>query len=54
MLAAIAYNITISAKWILGDLNGLADVLSQFQAAVIYQFCPYWALNLLLPKLISF
>jgi hypothetical protein len=36
MLAAIAYNITISAKWILSDLNGLANTLSQFQAVAIY------------------
>jgi len=28
MLAAIAYNITISAKWILGNLNSLANILS--------------------------
>ena len=28
LLAAIAYDIILSAKWILGDLNGLADALS--------------------------
>jgi len=28
ILAAIAYDIIISAKWILGDLNGLANTLS--------------------------
>ena len=27
-LAAIAYNIIISAKWILSNLNGLANILS--------------------------
>ena len=30
MLATIAYNITISIKWIPGDLNGLTNILSQF------------------------
>jgi len=28
LLAAIAYNITLSVKWILGNLNGLANTLS--------------------------
>ena len=36
LLAAIAHDITLSAKWILGDLNGLANILSRFQAAAIY------------------
>ena len=27
ILAAIAYNIIISVKWILGNLNGLANIL---------------------------
>ena len=43
MLVAIAHDITISAKWIPGDSNGLADALSRFQAAATHQFCPYWA-----------
>jgi ribonuclease HI len=54
LLAAIAHDITLSAKWIPGDSNGLADALSRFQAAAIHQFCPHWALDLLLPKLTSF
>jgi hypothetical protein len=37
MLAAIAHDITISAKWIPGDSNGLADALSRFQAAAIHR-----------------
>jgi len=28
LLAAIAHDITLSVKWILGDLNGLANILS--------------------------
>jgi len=28
LLAAIAYNIILSTKWILGDLNSLANILS--------------------------
>ena len=30
MLAAIVYNIIIFVKWIPGNLNSLANILSQF------------------------